>query len=303
MTTFYPGTADDASAQRVRARAGAETPGIEIRMVTGRLFTIAGMVADSQGRSLLRASGSLFKRSGNTGPSTSFGFSTDEQGRFQMRNIAPGNYRLTVRQQTPPGPRNPDGSPQDTAEFASVPLSINNDMDNLLVVLSPGATITGSIVLEGGAPQSSSPQAFRVNALIGDPDAMVGMPGPSPAVVKPDLTFTMKGFMGELLLRANASSYYMKSVTLGAEDITDTPHEFKNGDRVTITLTSRSSTLEGTVTDDAGKPVTDAGILLFSDDKASWRLNSIRTRRNAADPSGRFRLTGLPSGRYFLIAV
>ena len=82
----------------MRARAGGETGGIEIRMVTGRLFRISGLVTDSQGR----------PRAGQrpTREATArrrrhdeFGFSTDEQGRFQMRNIPPGNYRLTVRQQ------------------------------------------------------------------------------------------------------------------------------------------------------------------------------------------------------------
>ena len=95
MTTYYPGTPDEAAAQRVRARSGAETPGLEIRMVTGRLFRVSGMVTDSQGRASARTNGQLFK--GNPQNTSSYGFSTDEQGRFQMRNIPPGNYRLIVR--------------------------------------------------------------------------------------------------------------------------------------------------------------------------------------------------------------
>jgi protocatechuate 3,4-dioxygenase beta subunit len=305
MLTYYPNTPDDASAQRVRTRSGAETPGVEIRMVSGRLFHVTGMVTDSQGRSTQRVTGSLVKRTASTGGSASFGFSTDEQGRFQMRNVAPGTYRLTVRQQ-PIGPRGPDGTPADQGEFASLPLSINADLDNILIVTSPGATIVGSIVLEGDVPQSPggpSTQPIRVNAQMADPESMIGMPTPPAATVTRDLTFTMKGFAGDFLLRPNAPGYYLKSVALGAEDITDTPHEFKNGDRVTIVLTSRASAIEGTVTDDAGKPVADAGLLLFSDDKASWRLNSIRTRRAVPDPSGHFRLQGLLPGRYFLVAV
>ena len=43
LTTYFPGTPDEASAQRVRTRAGGETPGVEIRMVSGRLFQDLGI--------------------------------------------------------------------------------------------------------------------------------------------------------------------------------------------------------------------------------------------------------------------
>jgi hypothetical protein len=85
--------------------------------------------------------------------------------------------------------------------------------------------------------------------------------------------------------------------------VTDTPHEFKSGDRVTIVLTSRASQLEGSVTDATGQPVTSAGIILFSEDKASWRSNSIRTRRGSPDQNGHYRMTGLMPGRYFIAAL
>ena len=90
---------------------------------------------------------------------------------------------------------------------------------------------------------------------------------------------------------------------IGAEDITDTPREFKNGDRVSIVMTSAASTVEGTVTNAKGEPVTDASLLIFSEDKASWRFNSLRTRRGAVDASGHFRLTGVLPGRYYAIAA
>jgi len=132
---------------------------------------------------------------------------------------------------------------------------------------------------------------------------MAGLPVPPSVLVTPDLTFQMKGVMGELLLRTSAPGQFVKSVTVGADDITDSPREFKNGDRITIVMTSRASTVEGTVTDAKGAPVTDAGIMVFSDDKASWRYNSLRTRRGGPDANGHFKLTGLLPGRYYAIAT
>ena len=304
MTTFYPGTGDEAAAQRVRTKAGAETPGVEIRMVSGRLFHISGMVTDSQGRSTGRANGNLFKRSA-AGMTTSYGFGTDDQGRFQMRNIQPGDYRLVVRQQQPGPPRSPDGSPVDPGEFATMMLTINTDLDDILVTTAPGATITGTVVFENGAPQlPTGTLQMRVSATPGDVDGSLGMPLPQPALVSPDLTFRMTGLAGEVLLRGGAPQNTLKSVQLaGGEDITDTPHAFKNGERVTIVLTSQAATVEGTVTDAAGKPVTDAALIMFSDDKNAWRSNSIRTRRASADGNGHFRMQNVLPGRYFLIAT
>jgi protocatechuate 3,4-dioxygenase beta subunit len=298
MTTYYPGTGDEAAAQRVRAKAGAETPGVEIRMVSGRLYHVTGMVTDSQGRTPMRASVSLLKRT-QAGGVTSFGFSTDAQGQFQMRNVPPGTYRLTARQQ-------PIGPAGEMGEFASIPLTVNSDLDNILITTAPGATITGNVVFESGPPQLPPGQSslqLRVMAASGDPETSMGAPMPQPALVSPDLTFTMKGMAGELLLRSSAPGNYLKAVQIGGEDIIDTPREFKNGDRVTLVLTSRAATVEGNVTDASGKPAPQVGVILFSDDKANWRSSSIRTHRAGTDANGHFRLAGLLSGSYFIVAL
>ena len=302
MTTYFPGTPDEGAAQRVRARAGGETPGVEMRMATGRLFRLSGIVSDSQGRVAARANGQLIKRTGNS--SSTYGFSTDEQGRFAMRNIPPGTYRLVARAR--PMGQNAEGPQGEQGEFGILPLTIASDLEGLFVMLSSGATITGQVVFEQGPPQlPAGQQSFqmRVSAMVGDPESNIGMNTPPPALVTPDLTFTMRGLHSELLLRSSGPNMFLKSVTVGGRDVTDTPYEFKSGDQVTLTMTTRTSTLEGIVTDAAGKPVTEGAVLVFSDDKGSWRFNSIRTRRGAVDGNGKYRVGGLMAGRYYVIAA
>jgi protocatechuate 3,4-dioxygenase beta subunit len=302
LTTYYPGTPDEAAAQRVRARIGAETPPIEMRMTTGRLFTIAGIVTDSQGIAAPRMGGQLYK--GTNSNNSTYGFSTDEQGRFQMRNVPPGNYRLVVRGNRQPAP--PNGPPAEPGEMANMPLALNADLDGLVVITRPGATITGKVVYETGPPQlPSGMQSFqmRVNAMPGDPENGMGFITPQPALVAPDLSFTMKGLFGETLLRSSGPNTYLKSVSVGGQDVTDTPYEFKNGDQVTLTMTTRASTLEGSVADATGKPATEAAVLVFSDDKAAWRQTSPRTRRGSVDATGKYRVSGLLPGRYYIVAL
>ena len=301
LTTYFPGVPDEASAQRVRVRAGGETPGVEIRLVSGRLFRISGMITDSQGRTSSRMTGSLVKAVGSN--SSSFGFSTDEAGRFQMRNIPPGSYKLVVRGRN----AGPEVAATEPGEMAVMPLTVNSDLEGVVVTTSTGAAITGQVVFEQGPPQLAPGQSsfqMRVSASPGDPQGAMGMPSPQPALVAADLTFQIKGLMpGEFLLRSSAPGQFIKAVMLGADDITDTPREFKNGERVTIVMTSRISTVEGNVTDAKGAPVPEAGVMIFSEEKGSWRYNSVRTRRGGTDANGHFKMMGLLPGRYYALAV
>jgi protocatechuate 3,4-dioxygenase beta subunit len=297
LTTYYPGTADEASAQRVRTRLGTETVGVEIRMVRGRLYRLSGMVVDSHGAPLAHADGQLVW--GTTG----YNFSTDDQGRFRMRNLPAGSYRVIVQQHPPKlGPnRLVEG---DQGETASVPLTLaGGDLENLIVVTSPGITITGHVEFEPGPPPYPV-RGMRVGAVAGDPE----MPrfGPLGASVERDLSFKLVGLNGEYLIRSVGDlppNHYLKAVLVGGNDISDTPREFTSQDRVTVLVSSRGATLEGTVTDAKGTPTSDAGVILFPEDKASWRANGIRVRDASLDAHGRYRISPMHPGRYFILAA
>lgn len=304
LTTYYPGTPNESEAQRVHVDTGAEVSGADIRMMTGRLFRVSGTIVDSQGQPV-RASGMLQYRTSGTS-SQSFGFSVDPQGRFQMQNVPPGEYRLVARASTNGtfGPPGPDPSAP-VPESASLPLTVNDDVENVYVRLSPGATITGQIQFDGEPPvqSGSQPAQLRVNAQPGDPMNQMGFGSPRPALVNPDLTFTLKGLQGEELLRTGAPGTTLKSVLLGGEDITDTPHEFKDGERVTIVLTTHTAIVQGTVTDDKGAPATEVSLMMFSDDKTTWHGNSVRTRRSGVDQIGQFKLQQVLPGTYLIVAM
>jgi hypothetical protein len=216
-----------------------------------------------------------------------------------MRNVPPGNYRLVARQMQ----RNQgsDGPQSDPGEIGSLPLAVTADLDSIVVATSPGATFVGEVVFEDGPPERVP--TIRVFVRPANPDEDMGFRGGQSILVGPDRRFTVKGLMGESVLAVGAPDLYVKSITVGSEDVTDTPREFKPGDRVVITLTSRASTLEGTVTDGSGRSLSDAAVVLFPEEKASWRASSTRTRGGPVDSAGRFQVPGLMPGRYLVVAL
>jgi protocatechuate 3,4-dioxygenase beta subunit len=302
LTTYYPGAADETNAQRLRVKAGEETQGVDIRVGQARLYHVSGVAIDSKGRPVAGGNGQLMRRGADFG-SPGFFAPTDGKGQFQLRNGPPGEYRFLLRL-----PQNVQLFSNDTqrepVEMAIVPVSVNNaDVDNLTVVTGLGVTITGQVVFEQ-APPPANANTMRVLAMNLDPENSTGVPNPEPAPIAADSTFTLKGLMGEYGLRiVGIQNQYTRSVTVNGQDITDVPHEFKSSDRVTITVTSRVSTVEGTVTELGDVQLPEAGVILFSDDRAAWRFNSIWTRRTGVEPDGHFRITGLMPGRYYVAAI
>lgn len=301
VTTYYPGTLDEGAAQRVRVKAGAEIAGVDIRVGQLRLFHISGYVTDSQGRPLAGGNGQLVRRGPAAGGQPGFFAMVDPKGQFQMRNIPPGEYRIVFRQQQNVVPFSTE--PRQPVEMASVPISIvSADVDNIMVVTSLGTTITGQIVFEDGPPTGDT-NNMRVFASAATTNDSAGVTSPEPSTLTSDYRFTLKGLMGEYIVRTGISNQATKSVTVNGEDVTDTPHEFKSNDRVTVTVTSRLAVLEGNVTDAGDVPLPETGIFLFSEDKASWRMTSVWTKRTGVDSKGHFRLPGIIPGRYYVAAI
>ena len=301
VTTYYPDTLDEGMAQRVRVKIGEEIQGIDIRVGQARLYHISGFVADSKGRPLAGANGQLMRRGSMMSVMPLIAMA-DAKGQFQMRNVPPGDYRLVFRQQQNTVPFSPD-TPREPVEMASVPISIAGaDVDNIMVTTSLGTTMTGQIVFEG-APPTGNVTGMRVFASASSSNDFAGMPSPEPGTVTADYRFTLKGLMGEYVLRTGIANQYLKSVTANGEDVTDVAREFRASDRVTITMTSTVATIEGNVTDTRDVQLPEAGVILFAEDKASWRMNSIWTKRASFDAKAHFRIAGLMPGRYYVAAV
>jgi hypothetical protein len=225
----------------------------------------------------------------------------DQDGSFSIRDVVPGNYRLVVRpvMYGPQPPPQPSTTPR---EYANIPLTVASDIDDLVIVTQPGASVTGRVVFAEGAP----PEPLTNLRVTTQPVERNAMYGPPPnATVGADMQFKLGDLFEPQLVRITGlgSRYAVKAITLGQTDISETGADFKTAQgRLEIVLTSRVSTLEGTVTDDTGESSPNVMIMMFPEDKTSWKMTSPRIRFSGGLKEGKFRIGSILPGRYYVVA-
>ena len=222
-------------------------------------------------------------------------------GRFSVASVPPGEHFVEV------SPRPGD------EESASVPITAGGqDITDLVITTSPGKTISGQVIFEGAAAAQTS---FRVNATSPDP----GGPGPTriydntQGVVDEKGRFQIRGLSGRAMFNvfpavpgAGMPGWFLKSVTINGENITDIPFDVSTaGDdtRIEIVMTDKQTTLSGTVKNPRGEQTTDYTVVVFPDRLREGAMPARYTRTVRPDQQGRFETRGLPPGDYFAAAV
>jgi protocatechuate 3,4-dioxygenase beta subunit len=140
--TFHPGVTDRAKAVSVEVKEGAETSGVDI--VLGRpqkTYAITGRVVNSENRPLpdIELGVVAHSEDGNSSTNTRGGGRSDDKGAFRIEDALPGHYLIY--------PRN-DPSSNSFGEPISFDVK-NEDVSDLEIKMSRGASISGVVVVEG----------------------------------------------------------------------------------------------------------------------------------------------------------
>ena len=304
-TTYAPGTPSRSDAMRIRVAAGAEA-NVDIRLLESRMFKVTGTVLGANGEPASAVDVSLVHNDGAS--SSSFGTSIGPNGAFTFRNVPPGSYEILARLQPPRmvGPGMPPTGPPTILEMGTARVDVSTvDVENVMVVMRPGESVSGQIVFDDVPPAQ-----FKADINF-HPAERRFMMGPSSPVSVTGTTFQATGLFGAFVIRgaltAGGGQWALKSVLLDGKDITDVPVGFSSAHsgHLQVVFTTRSATLEGTVTDDAGKPTREAQVLIFGADEESWVPFSSRTRNvgGSRDADGKFTARGLRDGRYYVVAL
>lgn len=294
--TYYPGTPAAADAQRVVVNAGQEVSGVSFALTPTRVSRLSGRVTGAVG-ALSEGFVSMRTDDGSIGGMMPGGM-VQSDGTFVIVGVPPGRYSLNVQ------PRLPDG--QQLIGQARITVA-GADVENIVIPLRPQGTLSGRIEFEGGTPADVTPAMVRVSPMPSTPSMGAFMMS-GPPQTGPDYSFTMRGAMGPVYIRAGgAPGWYLKSVHIGGEDVTDTPVPFEAGADirdVRVVLTRTVTTVAGTVRDDRGNPVVDATLVIFPEDDSRWTMGSRHMRTLRPDTQGRFETRGLPpASNYRIVAV
>ena len=271
-TTYAPGTGSLSDAMRVRLPRGGQAS-VDIRLIETRVYTIRGIVVTSSAEPS-RNVNVMVSRSETSPMMGGYGAGGDARRvPFLVRNIPPGQYDLIATYS--PGRETGTSGPQsmDNTEMATVRVDVGAaDVDGVVLATQRGATVTGQIVFEDGQSEGRRVQVYTQMAER-------RRFGPSPTAEVKDTAFTIRNMFGRVLIRGSVigrpadvpgESWGLKAVMLNGRDITDEPRAFTNADsgKLQLLFTSQAPALDGTVTDDAGRPVQECTVLLFGEDAA-----------------------------------
>jgi hypothetical protein len=277
--TFYPGTADAASAQRLTVGVAQTMSGVDIALTPTRLATITGSAVDSEGRPM---AGSVFATPRGNGVGIGVGGvggPLRPDGTFTIPNVPPGDYVLRANANAPRNGGVVNGPP----EFSVAVVNVTGD-DVSGVRLAPVAlvTVSGHISFDDpGAAQSLKPSTIRIitQAVNGDDFAGIGVgAGGPPRPVKDDFTFELKTAPGRIglvsIIQGPSNAWRLKSIRVNGADVTDSGFEVGSQaiSGVEIEMTSQLQQITGTVTDARAEAVKDYTVALFSQDRARWKV-------------------------------
>ncbi|TPW00619.1 MAG: hypothetical protein FD125_3037 [bacterium] len=290
--TYYPGTSNMAEAARVTLAVSQENTAVSFGLIATKLVRVSGQVLTSSGApaaggTVMLMPGGLAAGRGIVMQQGGGGGRVDRTGAFTVGNVAPGRYQV----QAMTGGRGSEG------EMARMDLAVGaDDVTGLTMVTAPGAVVTGTVASDGGEPLDFPPQQLQVAARPVNPDAQ-GPGNAGAGRVGADWTFELRGVSDARLFRTNApQGWILKSVVLNGQDQTVAG--------VQIVLTKKVSALSGMVSDDRGRPLLDATVVVFPADEKLWAFQSRFIKAARPDQSGTYRMTALPpSEAYLVVAV
>jgi hypothetical protein len=205
------------------------------------------------------------------------------------------------------------------AAAGHAPLVVGDrDVSDLVVSLTPAVTVSGHFLWDGNEtpPETVRSLPFvRLEPADGDltrgfprfrspAPLAAGVPTPTPMAFSADV-LPGRYIMGS----ASATGYTLEAAEWRGRDILSSPLEVTGDANITgvvIRMTSRRTTVSGTVHDGAGAPAVGSTVLFFPASPAEWNnygLSASRFRTSSVGATGTYRNTQLLPGEYFVAAV
>lgn len=305
--TFFPGVVNAADAESVTVVAGEERRA-DFTVGPVPTGTVEGTIQTQDSAPLppvipsLVAQGSLSLPMFGAQPTLAMRPGAD--GRFRFTGVAPGKYVLSAT----------TGS-GDAARWAIADLTCTgDDLSGIALTLRPGMHLSGTVAVAGGAATpaldlttvrlvlTATRPPIRLNLLT--LPIQVSATGSARA----DGTFEVPGILpGSYTISVlGIGRWFVRSAMVDGRDAVDVPIEFANGVDITdaiVTLSDQSAELSGTLQTAAHTSGTEYFVVVFSTDPSVWRPGARRVRSTRPASDGRFVVSALPGGDYYIAAL
>jgi hypothetical protein len=282
---FYPGTSDPTGAARVEAQPGGLLAGIDFRMAPASGITVRGRTRPSSFEGnlqvLLQPSDPLRRQLGQQG-----GRVNPSTGEFQFPNVQPGSYELEAF-----------ATAGKQSYFARVPVEVGaSQPDPVELLLSPGAQISGTLVIEADDKQPLSPSPVRImlNA-VGNQMFF----GPSPqAEVKSDGAFVFESVIPGRWRVQLGGPGYVKSVALGDQEVAGDEVDIMAPAPLKIVMSTKYVQVSVSVSPPPASPGSLNGVA-WTEASANQQNFGFDTQGNAtfSAPPGRYHVCGIAAAQ------
>jgi protocatechuate 3,4-dioxygenase beta subunit len=322
--TYYPGTTMPSGAVTITVRGGEERSGIDVSMQRVQTATVSGHVISRTGVAPQNVNISMqsVDEAGQGMPLPSA--RPDAEGRFTLRAVPPGQYVIvarattTVRTEVPTGPASPTGAAAPVQSIQTVQttstgrttVSVDGQpLTGVVVALDGGRSVSGRVLFEGGAQPDLTRVRMTASLQMIQTPGVQGMGSPQPAQIGPDGSFKIVGVPpGRYTLRVSGvQPWSTKTSMVNGRDSLDFPFDIDDEDvnNATVTMVAQQTPAElnGLISDQAGQPVADFTIVVFSADQRFWTPGSRRILTVRPGTDGRYTLRGIPPGDYQIAAL
>ena len=298
---YFPGTVNVNEAQRVTLMAGQELSDVVFVLKPIKAARVSGTVLGADGKPM--TPGTVIVAQTNAGFGMSMAGMTQirPDGSFIVTGLAPGTYMLRTQRMGPPGEGPETG-------MATVTIT-GDDVPNVVMIAAKPSILTGRIVVDPSA-LASLPPVLMIGV---QPAEFIGIPAPPPppARVADDFTFETKSPPGRMRVTLGGmgpppAGWAVRAVRVNGVDVTDAGIEIQPAEDVTgveLELTNKLTVVSGVVTNSRGEPAKDYTAIVFSQDTAKWTGATRYQATGRPDQEGRFKISAVPPGEYYVAAV
>ncbi|HEX3684782.1 MAG TPA: carboxypeptidase regulatory-like domain-containing protein [Bryobacteraceae bacterium] len=290
---YYPGVLDFAEATPLVLGEGADSQDIDIRLRRTRVFTLRGrLLSPAENFADSQLAVTLAPRDGDSASYINRAAATLDRlsGRFEFHNVAPGLYELVAAQLY-----------RGQALSGRLPIEVTSSGhgEEISIPVAAGSEITGSVELEGAAPDAL--RGTRV--MLTETEGLALGPQPS-AQVDAAGGFRLSGVtpgVWQVSISPLPKGAWLKDLILDAREIPGGIVDLASPSRgpFRIVLASNGAQLSGTATRD-GQP--SRATVVLAPAAADLRSSASNYLSISTDDQGNFAFSGVRPGSYKLFA-